>query len=188
MDTTDNDTEVLLALLSSLLHPLEFDQQVLLDALVRSQGDVEKAAGSLRSEPPRKKRRISSKSGLEGWLKAQDAPSKTTTASTSKPPSPRPTVSKSARESTKSAPHDVPSREGLGSVFSDSPKKPSSKVKSVTNTELMALLRPPNSAGETSKTQLPRYPPLTLITPEHVAEHTPCTLHNSILPPELACR
>ena len=68
MDTTDNDTEVLLALLSSLLHPLEFDQPVLLDALVRSQGDVEKAAGSLRSEPPRKKRKISSKHGLQGWL------------------------------------------------------------------------------------------------------------------------
>ncbi|OCH95052.1 hypothetical protein OBBRIDRAFT_721704 [Obba rivulosa] len=34
----------------------------------------------------------------------------------------------------------------------------------------------------------PRAPPLTLATPSLVAQHTPCTLHYSVLPPELACR
>ncbi|KAI0647212.1 hypothetical protein C8Q79DRAFT_908529 [Trametes meyenii] len=53
----------------------------------------------------------------------------------------------------------------------------------------MALLRPPNSSdGTNSKSQVPRLPPLTLSTPELVFAHTPCTLHHSILPPELACR
>ncbi|KAJ7871416.1 hypothetical protein B0H14DRAFT_213140 [Mycena olivaceomarginata] len=35
---------------------------------------------------------------------------------------------------------------------------------------------------------VPKLPPLMLSTPAMVAEHTPCTLHPSILPPELACR
>ncbi|KAJ7184257.1 hypothetical protein C8R46DRAFT_883022 [Mycena filopes] len=35
---------------------------------------------------------------------------------------------------------------------------------------------------------VPRLAPLMLSTPALVAEHTPCTLHPSILPPELACR
>ncbi|KAJ7093233.1 hypothetical protein C8R44DRAFT_835573 [Mycena epipterygia] len=48
----------------------------------------------------------------------------------------------------------------------------------------MTVLRQP------PKTQkvLPRLPPLTLSTPVLVAQHTPCTLHPSVLPPELACR
>ncbi|KAF9821332.1 hypothetical protein IEO21_00578 [Rhodonia placenta] len=50
----------------------------------------------------------------------------------------------------------------------------------------MTLLRPPNSK-EAIK-QPPRFPPLTLATPALVAQHTPCTLHPSILPPALACR
>ncbi|KIY43611.1 hypothetical protein FISHEDRAFT_53605 [Fistulina hepatica ATCC 64428] len=43
---------------------------------------------------------------------------------------------------------------------------------------------PPSAA----KNAVPRPPPLTLHTPEDVAAHTPCTLHPSVLPPQLACR
>ncbi|KAJ7273205.1 hypothetical protein C8J57DRAFT_1063856 [Mycena rebaudengoi] len=48
----------------------------------------------------------------------------------------------------------------------------------------MTVLRQPPSPQRI----LAKLPPLTLSTPALVAEHTPCTLHPSILPPELACR
>ncbi|TBU65659.1 hypothetical protein BD310DRAFT_943210 [Dichomitus squalens] len=50
------------------------------------------------------------------------------------------------------------------------------------------MFRPPNSSDSQSKPQIIRHPPLTLVSPEFVAQHTPCTLHNAILPQELACR
>ncbi|KZV75760.1 hypothetical protein PENSPDRAFT_673654 [Peniophora sp. CONT] len=43
-------------------------------------------------------------------------------------------------------------------------------------------LRPPSSTSNNPQ----RHPPLTLSTPALVAQHTPCTLHPSILPPKLA--
>ncbi|OAX40046.1 hypothetical protein K503DRAFT_688361 [Rhizopogon vinicolor AM-OR11-026] len=48
----------------------------------------------------------------------------------------------------------------------------------------MSVLRPPPS----STRSVPRLLPLTLSNPSMVAQHTPCTMHLSILPPELACR
>ncbi|EIM90173.1 uncharacterized protein STEHIDRAFT_51354 [Stereum hirsutum FP-91666 SS1] len=48
----------------------------------------------------------------------------------------------------------------------------------------MDVLHPPPSAGPS----VSRLPPLTLSNPSMVKEHTPCTLHPSVLPPELACR
>ncbi|KZT28478.1 hypothetical protein NEOLEDRAFT_1058500 [Neolentinus lepideus HHB14362 ss-1] len=48
----------------------------------------------------------------------------------------------------------------------------------------MTVLRPPPSPIK----EVPRSPPLTLSNPDMVASHTPCTLHTSVLPPELACR
>ncbi|KIP08154.1 hypothetical protein PHLGIDRAFT_104724 [Phlebiopsis gigantea 11061_1 CR5-6] len=51
----------------------------------------------------------------------------------------------------------------------------------------MSLLRPPNSA-ESKGQGPPKSPPLTLTTPAMVAKNTPCTMHLSILPPELATR
>ncbi|KAF8797888.1 hypothetical protein BYT27DRAFT_7178068 [Phlegmacium glaucopus] len=50
---------------------------------------------------------------------------------------------------------------------------------------LMSILRQP----PLDTPSIPcRLLPLTLSTPALVAEHTPCTLHLSVLPPELACR
>ncbi|KAL6305386.1 hypothetical protein BKA93DRAFT_731412 [Sparassis latifolia] len=51
----------------------------------------------------------------------------------------------------------------------------------------MNILRHPNSSNS-SKPVPPKFPPLTLGTPVLVSDHTPCTLHPSILPSELACR
>ncbi|KDR81468.1 hypothetical protein GALMADRAFT_60387 [Galerina marginata CBS 339.88] len=48
----------------------------------------------------------------------------------------------------------------------------------------MAVLRQPPSPPKGP----PRLPPMILSNPQMVAERTPCTLHLSILPPELACR
>ncbi|EPQ58372.1 hypothetical protein GLOTRDRAFT_36273 [Gloeophyllum trabeum ATCC 11539] len=49
----------------------------------------------------------------------------------------------------------------------------------------MTVLRPPPSPAKDTPRRLP---PLTLANPDMVAKHTPCTLHLSVLPPELACR
>jgi hypothetical protein len=50
--------------------------------------------------------------------------------------------------------------------------------------DLMTVLKQPPKTEQ----GVPKLPPLMLSTPAMVAEHTPCTLHPSILPPELACR
>jgi hypothetical protein len=69
------------------------------------------------------------------------------------------------------------------------PIKPSShtlKAKSSTDApvDLLSVLRSPPSSGKL----IPQLPPLTLSNPTMVKKNTPCTLHLSILPPELACR
>ncbi|KAG5342225.1 hypothetical protein C0989_004537 [Termitomyces sp. Mn162] len=51
--------------------------------------------------------------------------------------------------------------------------------------DLMSVLQPPPSP---TKKKLVQLPPLLLINPDMVAENTPCTLHLSVLPPELACK
>jgi hypothetical protein len=65
-----------------------------------------------------------------------------------------------------------------------SPKSASSSRPAKTVTNLLEVLCPPPS----SRHPIPRFPPLTLGTPALVAEHVPCTLHPSILPPKLACQ
>ncbi|KDQ60675.1 hypothetical protein JAAARDRAFT_55409 [Jaapia argillacea MUCL 33604] len=51
---------------------------------------------------------------------------------------------------------------------------------------ILSRLRPPPSSKTKSKPKA--LPPLSLPSPTLVSQHTPCTLHTSILPPELACR
>lgn len=181
MHNGDMDTETLLAMLSSVLHPQEFEEAVLLDALVSSQGDIEDAARSLSVEPPNKRRKVSEKISIDGWLKQQDA---------SKPAAPKEVSHQPSGSTTAIKPTGKGGPQASSSSsHTASPKKPNSNVKKVSNSEFLELLRPPNSFdGTTSKPQVPRLPPLTLSTPEMVAEHTPCTLHHSVLPPELACR
>lgn len=180
MHNGDMDTETLLAMLSSVLHPQEFEEAVLLDALVSSEGDIEAAAQSLSVEPPKKRRKVSGKVSINSWLKQKEpSPEPTAAKELSHQPSGSTTASKSKGGPQASA----------SSTRIPSPKKPNSSVKKVSNSEFLELLRPPNSFdGTPNKPQVPRLPPLTLSTPEMVAEHTPCTLHHSVLPPELACR
>ena len=177
MANPETDTDTLLALLASLLHPLEFRQSALLDVLARSQGDVEAAAALLRtesrSEPPKKKRKVlSQKSGLEGWLKSKSC------NESHHAPGPEASTSQVTVDTGRTQHADPPA---------SSPTKTIAKAKHVTNSEFMALLKPPLSSDK-PKSQVAKLPPLTLTSPQLVSEHTPCTLHNSVLPPELACR
>ena len=183
MANVEMDTDTLLALLSSLLHPLEYDQTTLIDALVRSHGDTEAAAISLRSETPRKKRKVSRNSDLDGWLRG-----KPVVELGSEPVLPQgSSLPKKRIDESRLETQNIEVNPSASEIPSSSPPtKPISKPKPVTNAEFMALLRPPNSSGD-SRPQPQRQPPLTLISPEHVSQHTPCTLHNSILSPELAC-
>ena len=61
----DGDTETLIALVSSLLPQYTYSQDVILDALIQSNGDVEAAVEVLQSKTPTKKRNHSS---LDSWL------------------------------------------------------------------------------------------------------------------------
>lgn len=77
---------------------------------------------------------------------------------------------------TKSTRIDINSKAVAGPSKHASPSKPVM--------DLMTVLRQP----QTPNPSVPRLPPLTLSNPSLVAQHTPCTLHLSVLPPELACR
>ena len=66
------------------------------------------------------------------------------------------------------------------------PPPPSSSKIQREAVNLMTVLRQP--APPSPKKALAQKPPITLATPALVAKHTPCTIHYSVLPPELACR
>ncbi|CCL99337.1 uncharacterized protein FIBRA_01355 [Fibroporia radiculosa] len=210
------DTDVLLALLSSLLGSQQYDQATLLDALVECDGDVDKAARRLlkrnTNDGPHSRKR-KRKVGLDAWLDSSkskvsrrtsgpssgrsDAPavsfnesaSEKVSSSSTKSVSPLKNENQSARSMHETYPSNVQAQEAIDpvpSVFSSGTS--STKVRNISNNEFMKLLRPPNSKDSNVNKRLPRAPPLTLGTPLLVAQHTPCTLHPSILPPELACR
>jgi hypothetical protein len=74
---------------------------------------------------------------------------------------------------------------GRNSPASPSITKPASTTVASTSVNLMSVLRQPPSDAPSKPSHLPT---LTLSTPELVAKHTPCTLHLSVLPQELACK
>ncbi|KAJ3478156.1 hypothetical protein NLI96_g9964 [Meripilus lineatus] len=168
------DTETLIALVSSLLDGEIPDQAEILEALADCNGNVDLAAQLLK-EKQHSREAISTKkrkrtSRLDDWLNPS-APNGARSPKRPRSPSPiRPS-------------HAGPSSKPLSASTSSS-----SKVKSLTSEEFMTMLRPSASSGGLSKPSPVKYPPLTLSTPELVAKHTPCTLHTSILPPDLACR
>lgn len=188
---SSEDTEILLASLASLLEPNVPKQSDLLNALVDCNGDVENAARLLRGSRqarqdranPKKRKRVDS-SNLEGWLKTS--------------------ASSTDAKRVNDAPHPEDAAGGLESAKMKSPRRPTRSPKDgeIRNEQvslkprssdsskggrpvnLMSVLRPP----PTEKANANRNPPLTLSNPSMVAEHTPCTLHYSVLPPELACQ
>ena len=175
MDASE-DTETLLALVSSLLTTItQPESEEILDALVKSNGDPTTAAQLLErgkgSEPrpaSRKRKRIGD---LDNWLKSPA--SSGNIASTSQITPSQPNSKRKVKFMISGSPS--PSKRAQVSPFKHRPV-----------VDLMSVLRQPLSSPQSK--QPPRLPPLTLSTPSLVAQHTPCTLHLSALPPELACR
>lgn len=165
-----DDTETLLALVCSLLTVPPPEPDILLDVLLSCNGDVHTTAKLLNSgdakgsKPVSTSKRKSCSTGLHGWLNTGKVE---TTSSDS------PRKKRDLKESSFS-PGNILIKDTSSS--SSSPTKP--KV------DLISVLRPPSA----STRSVPRLLPLTLINPSMVALHTPCTMHLSILPPELACK
>lgn len=178
----DFDTDMKLAMLASLLPPGSVPEHaVLLDALAHSGGIVDEAANNILSEPntrissPDKKRKR--ETDLDDWL------GRSTSRSTKSTPN---VNAKSLKpRSSSSLPGSSRSSERPQCVASTSTPSRSERSPAKRQTKnLMDVLHSPPSAGPS----VPRLPPLTLSNPSMVKEHTPCTLHHSVLPPELACR
>lgn len=169
-----NDTELLLALLSSLIKGPSLPHNVMLEALIDAGGDVNLAAdklnetnGSFKIAGVKRKR----PSKLDTWL-----------------------VNKKVAKEEVSAHEDEDCANLVNmravdehlaveqSPGGSSKKSPWSSNKD--SVPLMTILR----QAPTENKGVPKLLPRTLATPLLVSQNTPCTLHPSILPPKLACR
>lgn len=164
------DTETLIALVASRLiqNHRSYTHESIVDALILANGDPEVAATTLLASPESSTSKTSLKRkrvDLEGWLK-------------------KPTTSKGKLAAKPSLPESSSSADAsrLTNLKLDSNKRTSSP--SSKPADLMTILQPPPP----QKISPTRLPPMTLSNPQMVAKYTPCTLHLSILPPELACR
>lgn len=164
-----DDTDTLIALVSSLLNRL-VGHEIILETLVITNGDVQRAAeilndasdinGGIAGE--RKRRRLS----LDTWLKN----TKTST---------KECIDLTQSDCASSSSNTIKPKSNIR-MASKSPTKPP--------TDLMTILRQPRDPEQAKTRKIKGLPPLMLSNPSMVAEHTPCTLHLSVLPPDLACR
>lgn len=165
-----HDTDTLVALVASLL-PEKFAQSPanILDALISSNGDVQVAVDQiLKLQVTSKEARRKRPALLSDWLYR---------------PSNKKTRVCDPTPNTVSGNSSVVDDRTEASSISHSHDEPS-ESKSKPPINLLTILRQPPTQAPT----IPRLPPLTLTTPTLVASHVPCTLHCSVLPPELACR
>ncbi len=158
-----DDTETLIAIVFSLL-PVdedEFSQGDVMNALIETNGDAEGAAQLLQSAPgPSRKRR---RGDLHTWLKS-------------------PSNKKQKTQNAVSFPSNYTT---VGTPERETKRKPvSSSASAKPPVDLMSVLRQPSSPQK-GPIQLP---PMVLSSPELIAKHTPCTLHLSVLPADLACQ
>ena len=204
-----DDTDTLLVMLKSLLDSSRIqpkDEDLLL-ALVECDGNVEAAAAQIRQGQTRtsasssKKRKCSASPGpqdgrvkgsakLDGWITRQNASNKPASAiARMSTPEFR---SIDARDMTP-GPSRLPQK-SPNAIFS--PIRPKQDTAPLADIFLQSPktarenLNAKNSQGVQTRNNpnIPRLPPLTLTNPAMVAEHAPCTLHPSVLPPELACQ
>lgn len=149
----------------SLLTAPQPETTVVLDALLQCDGDVQASAdlitATYNSTPVIASKRKASSSDLTNWL-----------TSGSRPPSKKPPSSKKRDVFHSGTAEKIT----VPATSSGSPSKPP--------INLMDVLH----QNPAAKPSIPRLPPLTLSNPTMVAQHTPCTQHLSILPPELACK
>jgi hypothetical protein len=192
----EHDTETLLALLASLLDEnvaVNTTQDALLSVLVDAEGDVELSAARLNASGTNSKtsnERLSGKKrkrpGLDHWIVNKKAPSvggKYLDQTERSDPS----TSRSPMGNVTEVPDDEGDNTQNGSnIVSSSSSKPNPTLRSSRPpVSLMSVLKQTPIEEKKRPIQLA---PRTLGTSALVAEHTPCTLHYSILPPELACR
>lgn len=190
----EHDTETLLALLASLLDEnvaANMTQDALLSVLVDGEGDVEFAAARLNASNMNSKtsnERLGGKKrkrpGLDRWIVNKKPPG---VGGKSRDQTERgdPPTSRTPIDSVIEVPDDegdiLPTGSNSASSSKPKPTLPSSRPP----VSHMSVLKQAPSEEKKKPIQLA---PRTLGTPALVAEHTPCTLHHSILPPELACR
>ncbi|KAG8827605.1 hypothetical protein FRC17_007751 [Serendipita sp. 399] len=207
------DTDVLLALLCSLLDGPNPTQDVLLSALADADGDVERAAGILNSSKPSTVRNIGGKkrkrrNDLNSWIvnkkqvvsnheitKKEGLPfERGSNAATdgAKESSLIPVyigsddeddhehmaVDRAVARKEGGVEQATKDEDGHQVIMENTER--AKKMKNISS--LMTVLKPPPSSPKRPPKLLPR----TLATPTLVAQHTPCTMHPSILPPELA--
>jgi hypothetical protein len=193
--TDGEDTEVLLGLLSSLVNPPLPSQEQLFCALINAGGNVASAAAALNSKKSVQvstrddnwKRKRGDK--LDGWVvnKKRQGDINDSRRPVSQVSSPSRTKGESSSmKGTTEEPIVIDSGDEEGGIepVANRPNASPVKKKAIEPASLMSILK---QAPTSSKSPL-RLPPRTLGTPTLVAQNTPCTLHYSILPPELACR
>ncbi|KAG8821866.1 hypothetical protein FRC17_009713 [Serendipita sp. 399] len=208
------DTDVLLALLCSLLDGPNPTQDVLLSALADADGDVERAAGILNSSKSSTVRNIGGKkrkrrNDLNSWIVSKkqvvsnheitkkqglpfERPSNMATNGSKESSLVPVWIGSDSEDDHEHMPVDHAVAREEGGVEQATKEEDGHRVM-VEDTErtkkmknipsLMMVLKPPPSSPKRPPKLLPR----TLATPTLVAQHTPCTMHPSILPPELAC-
>jgi hypothetical protein len=199
------ETEVLLALLASLIDTSLLSHEDLLGALVDAGGNVHEAArvlngtnASQMSKPRSKRKRIN---GLDGWVMSKKRPGamsprrEPVQANRSTPSSLKPYTSGSTVDEPIFLDEDDEEQQplenalGSGTLVSaahsviDEECKPSHVTGMQPTKSLMSVLK--QAPIEKAR---PKLAPRTLGTAALVAQYTPCTMHSSILPPELACR
>lgn len=181
------DTDTLLAILSSLLQPPIPGQDVLLDALIRANGKVEIAAKSLHLKrtstqcgigTSRTIKKRAATGVLDGWL---TSPAAGSSQVRKKGKLTGPFIPTKGTESSQ-----LTSPTKNTQVASRNPTPGPSKLHDSLKelVPLTEVLRPPPPTSP----NVPRLSPFTLANPFMVEKHTPCTLHLGVLPPELACR
>ncbi|KAI5117432.1 hypothetical protein M0805_007003 [Coniferiporia weirii] len=179
---SSEDTEVLLVSLVSLLEPNVPTQSELLNALVDCEGNVEAAAQLLRSSTKTKhttsKKRKRTTTDLEGWLSGKSS-GRSKEKDASKSPA---NASKASKDASHANPGSAPCLDDSTATAAPRPQ-PAGTPSNVKPVDLMSILRAPPS----ERPSIVRNLPITLTNPAMVAHHVPCTLHHSILPPELAC-
>lgn len=155
---------MLLAIIQSLLSPgLTCDASTMLNALVMAKGDATIAAQQLNSSSSR----TPVPQSTHNVTKKRKAAGLDAWLTSSEPKEPASPVKPA---SSSSSPQKPPS------------KKPRSTTTNPIN--LMDILKQAPTAPPSKPSPLR---PLTLGTPALVAQHVPCTMHLSVLPPELAC-
>lgn len=193
----EHDTETLLALLASLLDEnvaINITQDAVLSALVDADGDVEFAAIQLNMSGKTSKTpngRLSGKKrkrpGLDCWIvnKKTSSGGGKSLPKVDQTEKSDPSTGRSSIGDVIYIPDDVCDELQTGSNLDSSSKSNPTSHSSTLPVSLMSMLKQAPIGEKKGPIQLA---PRTLGTPALVAEHTPCTLHYSVLPPELACK